>query len=125
MLTEVAGSSAVFDRAFVTYSNDAKTELLGVPATLIARDGAVSESVARAMAEGALAHSPAELAVAVTGIAGPGGGTAEKPVGLVHFASLRRGGEVRHARHVFPDLGRSSIRLAAVREALIMLRALI
>jgi nicotinamide-nucleotide amidase len=125
VLTEVAGSSVVLDRGFVTYSNDAKTELLGVPAALIARDGAVSESVARAMAEGALAHSPAELAVAVTGIAGPGGGTADKPVGLVHFASLRRGGEVRHARHVFPDLGRSSIRLAAVREALIMLRALI
>jgi nicotinamide-nucleotide amidase len=125
MLTEVAGSSAVVDRGFVTYSNQAKTELLGVPAAMIAREGAVSESVARAMAEGALAHAAADLAVSITGIAGPGGGTAEKPVGLVHFASVRHGSEVRHARHVFQDLGRSSIRLAAVREALIMLRDLI
>ena len=124
MLTEVAGSSAVVDRGLVTYSNAAKTDLLGVPAAMIERDGAVSESVARAMAEGALARSAADLAVAVTGIAGPGGGTAEKPVGLVHFAAVRRGGETRHARHVFPDLGRSAIRLAAVREALIMLRDL-
>jgi nicotinamide-nucleotide amidase len=125
MLTEIAGSSAVVDRGLVTYSNAAKTDLLGVPAAIIERDGAVSESVARAMAEGALARSAADLAVAVTGIAGPGGGTPEKPVGLVHFASLRRGREIRHARHVFPDLGRSAIRLAAVREALIMLRDLI
>jgi nicotinamide-nucleotide amidase len=125
MLTEVAGSSAVVDRGLVTYSNAAKTDLLGVPAAMIERDGAVSESVARAMAEGALARSAADLAVAVTGIAGPGGGTAEKPVGLVHFAAVRRGGETRHARHVFPDLGRSAIRLAAVREAMIMLRDLI
>ena len=125
MLTEVAGSSAVVDRGLVTYSNAAKTDLLGVPAALIERDGAVSESVARAMAEGALARSAADLAVAVTGIAGPGGGTAEKPVGLAHFAAVRRGGETRHARHVFPDLGRSAIRLAAVREAMIMLRDLI
>jgi len=125
MLTEVAGSSAVVDRGLVTYSNAAKTDLLGVPAAMIERDGAVSESVARAMAEGALARSAADLAVAVTGIAGPGGGTAEKPVGLVHFAAVRRGGETRHARHVFSDLGRSAIRLAAVREAMIMLRDLI
>ena len=125
MLTEVAGSSAVVDRGLVTYSNAAKTDLLGVPAAMIERDGAVSESVARAMAEGALARSAADLAVAVTGIAGPGGGTAEKPVGLVHFAAVRRGGETRHARHVFPDLGRSAIRLAAVREAMITLRDLI
>jgi nicotinamide-nucleotide amidase len=125
MLTEVAGSSAVVDRGLVTYSNAAKTDLLGVPAAMIERDGAVSESVARAMAEGALARSAADLAVAVTGIAGPGGGTAEKPVGLVHFAAVRRGGETRQRRHVFSDLGRSAIRLAAVREALIMLRDLI
>jgi nicotinamide-nucleotide amidase len=124
-LTEVAGSSAVVDRGLVTYSNAAKTDLLGVPEAMIEREGAVSESVARAMAEGALARSAADLAVAVTGIAGPGGGTAEKPVGLVHFAAVRRGGETRHARHVFPDLGRSAIRLAAVREAMIMLRDLI
>ena len=125
MLTEVAGSSAVVDRGFVTYSNAAKTELLGVPVALMEGDGAVSESVARAMAEGALEHASADLAVAITGIAGPGGGTPQKPVGLVHFAAHRRGGAVRHARHLFPDLGRSSIRLAAVREALIMLRELI
>lgn len=125
MLTEVAGSSAVVDRGFVTYSNAAKTELLGVSPELIERDGAVSETVARAMAQGALALSAADLAVAITGIAGPGGGTTDKPVGLVHFASVRRGNAVRHARQVFPDLGRSSVRLAAVREALIMLRELV
>jgi len=125
MLTEVAGSSAVVDRGFVTYSNAAKAELLGVPAALIDGDGAVSESVARAMAEGALQRSSADLAVAITGIAGPGGGTAEKPVGLVHFASARRGEAPRHARRTFQDLGRSAIRLAAVREALLMLRDLI
>ncbi len=121
VLTEVPGSSLVVERGLVTYTNAAKTDLLGVPAATIERDGAVSESVARAMAEGALASSPADLAVAITGIAGPGGGTPEKPVGLVHFASLRRGGTTRHARHVFPDLGRSAIRLAAAREALVML----
>src|SRR5271154_951640 len=84
-LTDIAGSSDVVERGFVTYSNAAKTELLGVPAALIIRAGAVSEEVARAMASGALDHAPVALAVAVTGIAGPGGGTAEKPVGLVHF----------------------------------------
>jgi nicotinamide-nucleotide amidase len=124
ILTEVAGSSVVVDRGLVTYSNAAKTDLLGVPAAMIAQDGAVSETVARAMAEGALARSAADLAVAVTGIAGPGGGTPDKPVGLVHFASLRRGGETRHRRHAFQDLGRSAIRLAAAREALMMLRDL-
>ena len=122
LLTEVPGSSLVVERGLVTYSNAAKSDLLRVPAGLIERDGAVSQSVARAMAEGALERSPADLAVAITGIAGPGGGTSEKPVGLVHFASLRRGREMRHARHIFPDLGRSAIRLAAASEALIMLR---
>lgn len=121
-LTEVPGSSAVFDRGLVTYSNEAKIELLGVPAELIAAKGAVSEAVARAMAEGALAHSRADLAVAVTGIAGPGGGTPEKPVGLVHFAAARRGQAARRAVHVFEDLGRFSIRVASVRVALTMLR---
>jgi nicotinamide-nucleotide amidase len=124
-LTEVAGSSAVVDRGLVTYSNEAKTELLGVPVEVIAARGAVSEEVARAMAEGALAHSNADLAVAITGIAGPGGGTAEKPVGLVHFAAARRGQPTRHAVHIFEDLGRSSIRLASVRVALTMLREII
>src|ERR687894_2174634 len=95
-LTEVPGSSSVVERGFVTYSNEAKTELLGVPAELIARHGAVSESVARAMAEGALARSRADVAVAITGIAGPGGATATKPVGLVHFALARRGAPTAH-----------------------------
>ncbi len=84
-LTEIPGASAVFDRGFVTYSNAAKTALLGVPEALIAQHGAVSEEVAQAMALGALKHSTAQLAISITGIAGPGGGTAEKPVGLVHF----------------------------------------
>jgi nicotinamide-nucleotide amidase len=121
-LTEVPGSSAVVDRGFVTYSNAAKTDLLGVPAALIARHGAVSEEVARAMAEGAIAWSPADIAIAVTGVAGPTGGTPEKPVGLVHFATSRRGEETRHAVHRFGDLGRSAVRLATVREALVLLR---
>ena len=125
VLTEIPGSSAVVDRGFVTYSNGAKTELLGVEAGLIERVGAVSEEVARAMAEGALARSDADLAVAVTGIAGPDGGTEAKPVGLVHFAALRRGGAMRHAVRRFGDIGRSAIRIAAVREALAMLGALV
>ncbi len=90
-LTEITGSSDVLDRGFVTYSNDAKAAMLGVPRELISHHGAVSEEVARAMAEGALAHSGAELAVAITGIAGPNGGSAEKPVGLVHFGCAARG----------------------------------
>ena len=92
---------------------------------MIATKGAVSEEVARAMATGALKHSPADLAVSITGIAGPGGGTPDKPVGLVHFGAQRRGGEIRHAVHIFDDLGRFSIRLASVRVALTMLRRLI
>src|SRR5580698_10606896 len=94
-LTEIAGSSDVVERGFVTYSNAAKTELLGVPAALIDTEGAVSEPVARRMAEGALAHSAADLAVSVTGIAGPGGGTDKKPVGLVWFGLARRGTATR------------------------------
>lgn len=124
-LTEVPGSSAVIDRGLVTYSNEAKMELLGVPAELIAAKGAVSEDVARAMVEGILANSQADIAVAVTGIAGPGGGSAEKPVGLVHFAAAERGEPARSAVHVFEDLGRFSIRLASVRVALTMLRGFI
>ena len=124
VLTEIPGSSAVVDRGFVTYSNAAKTDLLGVPAALIDRLGAVSEGVARAMAEGALARSGADLAVAVTGIAGPDGGSAGKPVGLVHFAAARRGGETRNAVHIFAGLDRSGVRLATVREALAMLKML-
>ena len=119
-LTDIAGSSEVFERGFVTYSNRAKAEMLGVPEALIARHGAVSEPVARAMAEGALERSPADIAVAVTGIAGPGGGTPEKPVGLVHFACARRGLGLRHERIAFGDLGRARVRAAATRQALLM-----
>ena len=121
-LTEIAGSSAVVDRGFVTYSNAAKAELLGVSPGLIEARGAVSEEVARAMAEGALARSAADLVVSITGIAGPTGGTAAKPVGLVHFATARRGEPVLHEQKVFPDNGRSGIRLASVRHALSMLK---
>jgi nicotinamide-nucleotide amidase len=120
-LTDVPGSSDVVERGFVTYSNAAKTELLGVPAEMIARHGAVSEPVARAMAEGALAHSPADLAIAITGIAGPGGGSAEKPEGLVHFACLRRGGPTAHARVEFGPIGRDRVRARSVEKALVML----
>jgi nicotinamide-nucleotide amidase len=119
-LTEIAGSSDVVERGFVTYSNCAKSELLGVPETLIATHGAVSAEVARAMAEGALAHAPVDLAVAVTGIAGPGGGSAEKPVGLVHFAVARRGTPVRNDYCVFPG-DRHDVRQATVLRALEML----
>ncbi len=119
-LTEVAGSSDVVDRGFVTYSNEAKTELVGVPPELIATDGAVSETVARAMAEGALMRARAELAIAVTGVAGPGGGTATKPVGLVHFAVARKSGETHHESRLFAG-NRSSIREATVDLALDLL----
>jgi nicotinamide-nucleotide amidase len=119
-LTEIAGSSDVLERGFVTYSNAAKTELLGVPAGLILAEGAVSEPVARAMAEGAVAHSAADLAVAVTGIAGPGGGSADKPVGLVWFGLARRGGPSRTERHVFAG-DRREVRRAAVARALALL----
>jgi len=122
-LTDIPGSSAVVDRGFVTYSNDAKTEMLGVPAATIAAHGAVSEPVARAMAEAALARSRAGLAVAITGIAGPGGGTAKKPEGLVHFACARAGARTRHARFEFGAIGRDAVRRAAVRQALEMLLA--
>ena len=125
VLTEVPGSSAVVDRGFVTYSNNAKTGVLGVPAALIDSVGAVSEEVAHAMVAGALARSVADLAVAVTGIAGPGGGTKDKPVGLVHMAVLRRGGTTHHVAHRFGAVGRSAVRVATVREALRMLRAIV
>ena len=121
-LTEIAGSSDVVDRGFVTYSNEAKQELIAVPAASIEAHGAVSEPVARAMAEGALARSRATVSVAVTGVAGPGGGTAEKPVGLVHLATALRDGETVHKRMLYGDIGRSGIRLATVQTALEMLR---
>ena len=119
-LTAIAGSSAVVERGFVTYSNASKTDLLAVPADLIEACGAVSEPVARAMARGALAGSGADLSVSVTGVAGPGGGTAEKPVGLVHFSAVGPNGEI-HAMHRFGDIGREQVRLASVRVALGML----
>jgi nicotinamide-nucleotide amidase len=121
LLTEIAGSSAVVERGLVTYSNEAKQELLGVPAALIAETGAVSEPVARAMAEGALNRSRADLSVAITGIAGPGGGTDAKPVGLVHFAAARKGWSIVHERHLFGNIGRAQIRLASVEVALTLL----
>lgn len=124
-LTEVAGSSDVFERGFVTYSNAAKTQMLGVPDKLIEAHGAVSMEVACAMAEGALAHSPAAMAVSVTGIAGPGGGSGEKPVGLVHIAAVRRGGEVSHLRCTFGDVGRALVRQQTVMEAFGLVRSLI
>ena len=122
-LTEVPGSSDVVDRGFVTYSNEAKTECLGVDAAVIAREGAVSEAVARLMAEGALARSRADRAVAVTGVAGPGGGTAAKPVGLVHLAVAVRGAATLHRVMRYGSLTRSEIRLATAATALEMLAA--
>lgn len=122
-LTDVAGSSAVVERGFVTYSNEAKTQMLGVDAALIAAQGAVSEPVARAMAEGALARSRADVAVAITGVAGPGGGTAAKPVGLVHFGLARSDAPTRHLERRYGDLGRAEIRSMAVADALGLLAA--
>ena len=125
LLTEIPGSSDVVERGFVTYSNEAKEDLLGVPGELIAQYGAVSEPVARAMAQGALKHSLAHLAVAVTGIAGPGGGTAEKPVGLVYVAALRleRAPVIKQLR--LGDIGRSEVRSRTVAEAMALLRKLL
>ena len=121
LLTEVPGSSAVVERGFVTYSNQAKAEMLGVSADLIAEHGAVSEAVARAMAQGALVRSQAEVAVAVTGIAGPGGATATKPVGLVHFGLAVRDRPTLHLERRYGDLGRATVRGHAVEDALSLL----
>lgn len=117
-LTEIPGSSDVFDCGFVTYSNDAKSDLLGVPAAVVGRHGAVSAAVAVAMTEGVLQHTAVELAASVTGIAGPGGGTAQKPVGLVYIATQRRGGQATAQRFNFHEASRPQIRMASVREAL-------
>jgi nicotinamide-nucleotide amidase len=116
-ITAIAGSSDWFERGFVTYSNDAKRELLDVPPASIAEHGAVSEAVAQAMAEGALAHSPADCAVSVTGVAGPGGGTPAKPVGLVCFAWARRGASTVARTHRL-DGDRADVRRASVAIAL-------
>lgn len=117
-LTEIAGSSVAVDRGFVTYHNDAKRDVLGVAQSLLDRVGAVSEEVARAMAEGALNASQATVAVSCTGVAGPGGGSPDKPVGLVHMAVARRGGATRHQRMTYGEIGRDAVREKTVRDAL-------
>lgn len=121
LLTEIPGSSDVVERGFVTYSNDAKIEMLGVRSDVIAEHGAVSPAVAVAMAEGALMHSEADIAVSVTGVAGPGGGTDLKPVGLVHIAAARLGRDSQHRECRFGDLGRSGIRHATLAAALMLI----
>ncbi len=120
-ITDISGSSAVFDRGFVTYSNRAKLGMLAVPAQLVATHGAVSEEVARAMVMGALAASIADVAVAITGVAGPTGGSAEKPVGLVHFACGMRGKTAVHTVQRYGSIGRAEIRKESVNQALQML----
>ncbi len=123
LLTEIPGSSGIFERGFVTYSNEAKTQMIGVDASLIAVHGAVSREVALAMAAGALAHSLANVSVAVTGFAGPGGGGAVKPIGLVHVAAARRDdASPAHIECRFDNMGRSEIRLQAVAAALKLIR---
>lgn len=117
-LTEIAGSSDVFERGFVTYSNEAKIYSLGIPAEIVAGHGAVSEPVARAMAEGCLRKSNADIAIACTGIAGPGGGTSTKPVGLVHIAVAAHGQETMHQRMTYGEIGRAAVRRATVEDAL-------
>lgn len=123
-LTEIAGSSAVVDRGFVTYTNQAKMDMLGVGAETLTTFGAVSRQTALQMAHGALFRSRADFAVAVTGIAGPGGGSADKPVGLVHLAAKSRGGKILHHEKRYGEIGRTEIRLATVKTALEMLVAL-
>jgi nicotinamide-nucleotide amidase len=123
-LTEIAGSSDVVDRGFVTYSNDAKEAMLGVPPATLARHGAVSAETAAAMAVGALEKSSADIVVAITGIAGPGGGTQQKPVGLVHFAAASRDGRNLARERRYGDVGRQSVREQSVAEALDLLAAL-
>ena len=121
-LTAIAGSSDVVERGFVTYSNEAKSELLGIPAETLAKHGAVSAETAAAMAQGAVARAPVDLAVSVAGIAGPGGATPTKPIGLVLFGLARRDGTCRTERHVFPG-DRSEVRQAALERALQLLDA--
>jgi nicotinamide-nucleotide amidase len=120
-LTEIPGSSDVFERGFSTYSNQAKMDVLAVPSALLKQFGAVSEPCARAMAEGALRAAPVHVTVAITGIAGPGGGTPDKPAGLVHFATARMGGIAIAQEKRFGDIGRSAVRLASIETALTML----
>lgn len=122
LLTEIPDSSDVLERGFVTYTNEAKHESLGVPNAMLAKHGAVSEPVARAMAEGALRHSHADIAVSVTGLAGPGGGTDSKPVGLVHLAATRAGRATLHQECRLGDIGRDQVRTKTVEAALALLR---
>ena len=121
-LIAIAGASDVFERGFVTYSNKAKVELLGVSEAMLATQGAVNAETATAMAEGAVARAPVDVAVSITGIAGPGGASAEKPVGLIFVGVARRGGAGRSERYVFPG-DRTSVREAALRRALELLLA--
>jgi nicotinamide-nucleotide amidase len=123
LLTEIAGSSDVVERGLVSYSNEAKRELLGVTAETLAAHGAVSEATAREMAAGALRASHADIAVSITGVAGPGGGSAEKPVGLVHFACAGPHGRLAAVERRYGDIGRSAVRLASVVQALALLEA--
>ncbi len=123
-LTDIAGSSDVVDRGFVTYSNEAKQQMLGVSGATIAQHGAVSRETAEAMARGALGNADADLVVAVTGIAGPGGGSPDKPVGLVHFAAASRNGALTHKEMRYGDLGRVGVRRKSVLQALLMLKTM-
>lgn len=120
-LTEVPGTSSILDRGFITYSNEAKHEMLGVSRDLLADYGAVSREVAEAMASGVLGHSRVHLAMSVTGVAGPDGGTPAKPVGLVHFAAASRSGKLLHAERRFGNIGRSEVRKRSVLQAFLML----
>lgn len=121
LFTEIAGSSDVFERGFVVYSNVAKVQNLGVSEAVLDACGAVSPEVARAMADGALTHSGADISIAITGVAGPGGGSPQKPVGLVQFACGRRMGAIRNVEKRFGDIGRGAVRMASVETALEMI----
>lgn len=123
-LTEIPGSSDVVDRGFVTYSNESKRQMLGVPARVLTKYGGVSRESAKAMAKGALACSPAHLTVAITGIAGPGGGSKSKPVGLVHITAATRSGSLLHRTCKFGEIGRVRVREKSVLQALDMLKTL-
>jgi nicotinamide-nucleotide amidase len=121
LITEIPGSSAVLERGFVVYSNEAKSGMLGVSNHTLGRHGAVSRETARELVAGALERSLADVAVSITGVAGPGGGSPEKPVGLVHFGCAIRGGEITHVERRFGDIGREGVRRASVLQALELL----